>query len=1209
MISLLALTGNNVLVSFSSDSPEEATSMAITGVDGTLLGIDTRPANGLVYGITDTDRIYTINAQTGEATFITTLSLPFNANSVSGFDFNPVADRLRLVGDNDQDFRINVETGEVTVDGDLAFADGDVNVGDNPSVTAAAYANSFAGTTTTALYDIDEAQDILVLQDPPNDGTLRTIGSLGVDFGRTGGFEIVSDPAGSNVAFAVSTDTLYSIDLSTGTATQLGTFAPDGDAFRGLTVSADVRIDPIAQGSQFLALTDDDKLISFDPNRLDSSVTIDISGLDSTLLGIDTRPANGLIYGITVNNTVYTIDPNTGVATQISTLDTSFNGTTVSGFDFNPVADRLRLVGDNDQDFRINVETGEVTVDGDLAFAAGDVNEGINPRVTAAAYENAISNPTTTELYDIDADLDILVRQDPPNDGTLVTVGSLGIDVEDLAGFDIISAGEGDNAGFAIADSTLFSVDLETGAAVRLGTITPEGADDAAAIKGLATVDSATIVAPIDPIAQGSQFLALTEEDKLVSFDPSTPGSTITIDIIGIDAPLLGIDTRPANGLIYGITTANTVYTINPNTGIATRISTLDESFNAENVSGFDFNPVADRLRLVGDNDQDFRINVDTGEVTIDGDLAYAVGDVNEGANPRVTAAAYANAIANPTTTALYDIDTDLDILALQNPPNDGILLTRGPLGIDIGEIAGFDIISSGEENVGDRITAGLELEQNAAFAVADGTLYDISILTGTATSIGTIGDGTDDFKGLATVDADTIVDPLANNTRFLALSDSNTLDSFAPGNPQAVRSIAISGLGDGETILGIDTRPANGLIYGITDTDNIYTIDPNSGSATFISTLDVSFNATTISGFDFNPVADRLRLVGDNNQDFRINVDTGEVTIDGDLAFASDDVNADVDPTVTAAAYINAVSSPSTTALYDIDTDLDVLVLQDPPNDGTLITVGELGVDFGELGGLDIVSPSEGSNAAFAVSDGTLYSIDLLTGEASSLGMVGDGDAAYQGLATISNDVIDPVVVTVDANADGTANAVVYDVTAANQVRASVANNPSLASDAAFDNFVGFYEVTGLSGGIDTNGDGVADIAPDDSGYAAAAISRRLDDLVLRAGGNPDDDTANDSLDPVVLAGGKFYAPFLIANLGMTTPEDFITNNPTNDAAEFFEDQVAYFSFIAANPDGVSHVKSLGNNVFGFEDLASNLGVSDNDFNDAVFQLALDVV
>ena len=103
------------------------------------------------------------------------------------------------------------------------------------------------------------------------------------------------------------------------------------------------------------------------------------------------------------------------------------------------------------------MDTGAVTVDGNLAFAAGDVNASTNPTVTAAAYTNAIAGATATQLFDIDAALDVLTLQNPPNNGTLTTIGKLGIDVDSLAGFDIVSTSDGKNAAFAVANSTLYS--------------------------------------------------------------------------------------------------------------------------------------------------------------------------------------------------------------------------------------------------------------------------------------------------------------------------------------------------------------------------------------------------------------------------------------------------------------------------------------------------------------------------------------------------------------------------------------------------------------------------------------------------------------------------------------------------------------------------------------------------------------------------------
>ena len=331
-------------------------------------------------------------------------------------------------------------------------------------------------------------------------------------------------------------------------------------------------------------------------------------------------------------------------------------------------------------------------------------------------------------------------------------------------------------------------------------------------------------------------------------------------------------------------------------------------------------------------------------------------------------------------------------------------------------------------------------------------------------------------------------------------------------------------------------------------------------------------------------------------------------MTVDGNIAYGAGDANFGANPAVSAAAYTNAIASPTSTQLYDIDTNLDVLTLQNPPNNGTLTTVGSLGIDFGTLSGFDIISTAEGTNAAFAVSNSTLYSINLQTGAASSLGTIGFDGKTYQGLATVSNPLV-PTAVSLNANNAGLVNSVAYDITGANRVAVDLANNPSTASSAAFDNFVGLYEVADPSGGIDTNGDGIVELLPGDAAYARTAIGNRVNNFNIRAGGNISNDTTPTNFGNVFLTGGKFYMPFIIANLGNSTPEDFLAKNPNNQAATKIDDQVAYFGITSANPDRVSHLKSLGNNTFGFEDLPGNLGISDNDFNDAVFQVNFRVV
>jgi Ca2+-binding RTX toxin-like protein len=258
---LLGLTDNNTLVAFDAASPDQASTIRVNGVDGKLIGIDVRPANGLLYGVTDTNKIYIIDPNTGQATSPQNISpVAFNAGQQSGVDFNPIPDLLRLVGSNDQNLRVNVTNGQVA-DGDpnqagiqpdanLRYDPGDRNAGRNPNITGAAYTNSFGPSPRpgeqTTLFNIDSDLDVLVTQGSanfpaggnnavsPNTGRLFTVGSLGVDFGPKAGFDIVSPANGINIGYAVSGSTLYNINLSTGAATSLGAVGNGSFNFVGL---------------------------------------------------------------------------------------------------------------------------------------------------------------------------------------------------------------------------------------------------------------------------------------------------------------------------------------------------------------------------------------------------------------------------------------------------------------------------------------------------------------------------------------------------------------------------------------------------------------------------------------------------------------------------------------------------------------------------------------------------------------------------------------------------------------------------------------------------------------------------------------------------------------------------------------------------------------------------------------------------------------
>ncbi len=182
---LAGLSESGRLVLFSAQSPEDVMTVNVKGLqpDERLVGLDRRPANGRLYALGSTSRIYVVNFETGEASPVGTGPFtPALQGTRFGFDFNPVVDRIRIVSETGQNLRAHPDTGQVVaVDGNLAYAPGDSGAGSTPTVTAAGYINNDTNPATgTVLYDIDTARGVLVQQNPPNSGTLVTVGSLGV---------------------------------------------------------------------------------------------------------------------------------------------------------------------------------------------------------------------------------------------------------------------------------------------------------------------------------------------------------------------------------------------------------------------------------------------------------------------------------------------------------------------------------------------------------------------------------------------------------------------------------------------------------------------------------------------------------------------------------------------------------------------------------------------------------------------------------------------------------------------------------------------------------------------------------------------------------------------------------------------------------------------------------------------------------------------
>lgn len=515
--------GAVTLVSFAAGTPGTlASGVAITGIatGQTLVGLDFRPNTGELFALgydaaAQTGRLYVLNLTTGAATAVGTaaVAMPLGGASARiGFDFNPTVDRIRVVSSATQaNLRLNPVTGGIAAtDTNLAYATTDANTGATPGVGAVAYTNSYIGGTATTLYDIDEASSRLLTQNPPNNGTLNTVGNLGASTtasGQSTDLDIYFDAATqTNIAYLSTsitnqsnyTNTLYTVNLTTGATTTVGAI---GSA--GLVGVSDIAVQiirpatlPAITGQLAYALAGTN-LLTFDtsaPGTIRTSVGI--TGVDATqtLAGLDVRPLNNSLYGLgynaaaaagVANSQLYSLNAVSGVATPIGAAVRLELGTGSIGFDFNPTVDRIRVVGANRNNYRLNPNnpTGILAAtDGQVAYTTGTNT----PSIGAVAYTNSFMGANAmsgTTLFNYDELLNVLNTQataNPPMDGQLTTVGASGLTVNATTpnvDLDIYSTGVGVNTAYLVANTgtsantSLYTVNLATGAATLVGAI------------------------------------------------------------------------------------------------------------------------------------------------------------------------------------------------------------------------------------------------------------------------------------------------------------------------------------------------------------------------------------------------------------------------------------------------------------------------------------------------------------------------------------------------------------------------------------------------------------------------------------------------------------------------------------------------------------------------------------------------------------------
>lgn len=740
------------------------------------------------------------------------------------------------------------------------------------------------------------------------------------------------------------------------------------------------------------AITSANRLISFDRDEPgDARTSVRITGLAAgeTLLGIDIRPSDGQLYGLVGGAggaaRVVTIDPATGaLAPQFSLVASAADVTspyaglqgTRFGIDFNPVPDALRIVSDTGQNLRVALIASGSTAAGDTTTDATLTRDGATATgITAAAYTNAFAEACRTTLYYLDTTGGTLLTTTAPNDGVLTSVGALAeVPSDGASGFEIATSASGTNAAYAAlstaSGSILATVDLATGTTTRLGRIA--GTGGSARVVGIAMAPPSS-----SPSQAAGELYGITETNRLVSFNRGAPSklcTRVSLSGLGAGESVSGLDYRPSSGQLHALgdtAGAARLLTVDPASGATTGVA-LSQTL-AGTAFGMDFNPTGPvALRIVSDTGQNLRVtNVATGDTTADASL--------NGASTGASAAAYTNSVQGAASTTLYVIDAASDSLLIQSPPNDGVLTSVGPLGVDIGAVNGFDI--DGRDNV-------------ALVAVSTGagttsSLHTVDLSSGAlSASLGTIGGG-ERLRGLTR--------PTPVTTVFAVDTDNQlvTVSLSAPGTVTAVGPVAP--LQGGETILGLDFRPSTGLLYALGDSGRLYTVDPATG-ATRLPTLlgadpaDTGVDGTpayaglvgAAYGVDFNPMPAGvpLRIVSDAEQNLRVgNPLTGATFTDGTLSRAATTFS------ISGTAYTNSrFPSPTATILYALDADGDRLVSITPPNNGTARVIGSTGVDVTASAVMDIAGPSTALAVLDAVTGRTLYTINLATGAATQV-------------------------------------------------------------------------------------------------------------------------------------------------------------------------------------------------------------------------------
>jgi hypothetical protein len=261
-----------------------------------------------------------------------------------------------------------------------------------------------------------------------------------------------------------------------------------------LLLAATVAIAGCQKDFTAYALTSSGSIIQFTtskPGTVNSTVAITGLSTGQSVVQISYQPSSGVLWCITNDGFLCTLDPTGGTATIVNTgsglpftqqLGAGNNVVRLTSplMGFDPVSGDVRVIS-GQYNLLVNITSGLLDNNGtQVAYDSQDVNDKKTPQLGGIAYTNPVVGAGQTTLYALDIATTSLVRigdentsnAGSANGGDLRTIGTLNSPLSVNTGF-AISPSNGD--AYAILQSggpaTLYTVDLDTGALTSLGQV------------------------------------------------------------------------------------------------------------------------------------------------------------------------------------------------------------------------------------------------------------------------------------------------------------------------------------------------------------------------------------------------------------------------------------------------------------------------------------------------------------------------------------------------------------------------------------------------------------------------------------------------------------------------------------------------------------------------------------------------------------------